>query len=337
MSNLIVEICAIDSVKPHSNADLLELCIIKGWQCVVPKGQYKEGDAITYIPVDAVLPVELSDKLGVTKYLHNGRVRCAKLRGEPSFGVIFNRENSSWPLGMDVASFYNITKYEPPIKNIGGDVETAHPLFPQYTTIENLRNFVDIFDPSEIVVITEKIHGTSCRVGIIEGIRMAGSHKIQRKQMNSKGEESLYWYPYQLPGISQCLTELSSKHNQVILFGEIYGSKIQSLHYGLENQIGFRVFDLFIDGKYVDFNYLDKICITYGILTVPYIGEGLYDLEHIKELSHGNTRLGATHLREGLVIKPMHERYHEKIGRVIFKYLNDDYLLSKGISDSTDY
>jgi len=62
MSTLIVEVCRIDRVLPHANADALELARIKGWQCVIPKGRYVGGDLVTYIPIDSVIPVEHSDR-----------------------------------------------------------------------------------------------------------------------------------------------------------------------------------------------------------------------------------------------------------------------------------
>ncbi len=34
MSTLIVEVCKIENVLPHLNADALDLAQIKGWQCV---------------------------------------------------------------------------------------------------------------------------------------------------------------------------------------------------------------------------------------------------------------------------------------------------------------
>src|SRR5918997_3744399 len=164
MSSLIVEVCRIERVLPHPNADVLELAHIKGWQCVVPKGKYAPGSLVTYVPIDAVLPVELSERLGVTKYLSNGRVRCAKLRGEPSFGLVMDLEDPSWAEGADVREHYGITKYVPPLKPSAGDAENAHPLFVSYTDVENLRNFPAVFAEGEPVVVAEKVHGTNCRV-----------------------------------------------------------------------------------------------------------------------------------------------------------------------------
>ncbi len=110
MSSLIVEVSKIDAINQHPNADALDLAIIKGWQCVVPKGKYQAGDKVVYVPVDAVLPPAVHEPMGITKYLSNGRVRCAKLRGEPSFGVIMDLANPTWETGLDVAAHYGITR-----------------------------------------------------------------------------------------------------------------------------------------------------------------------------------------------------------------------------------
>ena len=127
MSSLIVEVSKIQQILPHPNAEKLELAHVKGWQCVVPKAKYSAGDLIVYIPPDSVLPAELSDRLGITKYLSNGRVRCAKLRGEPSFGVVMDLEDASWTEGLDVRERLGITKFIPPIKTSVGDFAPPHP------------------------------------------------------------------------------------------------------------------------------------------------------------------------------------------------------------------
>ena len=46
MSTLLVEICKINSVKVHSNANKLDVIEIKGWQVVTGKDKFKVGDNI---------------------------------------------------------------------------------------------------------------------------------------------------------------------------------------------------------------------------------------------------------------------------------------------------
>ena len=69
MAECIVEVCRIEKVFRHPNADALELAQIKGWQCVVPLDKYRADELVTYIPIDAMIPVEHSDRWGITKYL----------------------------------------------------------------------------------------------------------------------------------------------------------------------------------------------------------------------------------------------------------------------------
>ena len=45
----------IAEIKPHPNADALELAKINGWQVCVKKNEFKVGDWCLYITVDTVL------------------------------------------------------------------------------------------------------------------------------------------------------------------------------------------------------------------------------------------------------------------------------------------
>ena len=329
MSSLIVEVSTIDEVLPHPNADNLALAVVKGWQTVIGKDQYKKGDKVIYIPPDSVLPTELSDKLGVTKYLSKGRVRCIKLRGEMSFGLIIDVENKQLEVGTDVAILYGISKWEPPLR-LGGKSCSEHPMLQRYTDIENLRNFPNIFNEGEPVILTEKIHGSNCRIGLINGEKIAGTHRTQRVKPNNLSED-LYWFPFTLEPINKYLEDMSKEHECIIIFGEMYGNRIQNLTYGLnkQNEVGFAAFDILIDGKYLSSFEFAAHTGKYQIPIVPIVDICPYGFTKVKELSMGNTLLRGGHIREGIVIKPIEERTHPKIGRVVLKMLNDAYLLKE--------
>ena len=117
MSSLVVPVSTISKVRKHPNADSLDIAEVLGWQVVVPVGRYTEGERIVYFPSDTVLPLELSERFGVTKYLSKGRIRNARLRGEPSFGLVVDVEDPTWEVGQNVAEYYGATKYEPPIRS----------------------------------------------------------------------------------------------------------------------------------------------------------------------------------------------------------------------------
>lgn len=326
MSSNLVEVRKINAVRPHPNADRLELAFIGGWQCVVPKGKYIGGELVTYIPTDSIIPVELSERLGITKYLTNGRVRAARLRGEPSYGVVMEPMGKE---GENVADKLGIVKYVPELKFAVGDTEPSDPRFHAYTDIENLRHYPTVLEDGETVVVTEKIHGTNCRIGLVrdggEPKRVAGSRTLQRKY----SEDSTYWFPWTIPEVENMLISMLNRHpsaESVVVYGEVYG-KVQSLQYGLSDCLRFRAFDIAIDGRFLDHPEFRDTCTLAGVEMAPVIYTGAYALATIVEASKGRSTIpGADHIREGVVVRPLRERTHPKVGRVVLKYVSDDYL-----------
>ncbi|MGB0384964.1 MAG: RNA ligase (ATP) [Ardenticatenaceae bacterium] len=353
MSSVVVEVVEIEKIYPHPNADKLFLAQIKGWQTVIKKledgsPQFNVGERVVYIPPDSTLPKELAERWGVINYLSqrtniNGErvlvVRRVRLRGEPSYGFVVDLENPDWAAGMDVKEHYGIGKYEPPIKFKAGDAEQAHSLFNKYTDLENLRHFPNVIQNGEEVIITEKIHGTNSRMGYVDGVLLAGSRGLQRKRPEpDQLMDNTYWFPSTLKPVMSLLDELKEQHKQVILFGEIYGRRVQRLAYGQKAGLGYIAFDLHVDGKYLNYDDFKALCDKHKVPSVPLLGRGGYTLDFVRNLSGGRTTLKDKHIREGVVVKPAKERYHAKIGRVILKYVSDAYLLNKKLTaaDTTD-
>ena len=116
MSTIKVEVCTILEIKPHGNADALELATVQGWQMCVKKGVHQPGDLVVYFEQGTVLTEEVAERLCVGAYLSektdiNGDrvsvVHRIKLRGEPSFGLVVHPE-AGMQLGEDVADFYKL-------------------------------------------------------------------------------------------------------------------------------------------------------------------------------------------------------------------------------------
>ena len=192
MSKAIAEVVLIDAIKPHPNADRLEIAVIKGWDTVVQKDTLKVGQKVVYIPYDTIIPPELAHgptdtppgRLNVAKYCavlpkdEQGnrsigyRVRAARLRQYQSYGIIMPLDQSkgddeSWPVGTDVSQHYGITKWVPPEPSEDGDAEKDHPRFHVYTEIERIQNYPGVIKDGEEVVFTEKIHGKCNRLGLV--------------------------------------------------------------------------------------------------------------------------------------------------------------------------
>jgi RNA ligase (TIGR02306 family) len=149
------------------------------------------------------------------------------------------------------------------------------------------------------------------------------------------------WFPWTIPSVKNMMNVLKDRFNAkvIILFGEVFGGSIQNLSYGVAKGkgFGFRAFDLKVDCKYIDYNIFCELCSEFGVDIAPILYKGSFSISKVKELAKGNTTVcDATHIREGVVISPVVERMDSKIGRVKLKYINDDYLFSKGITDCKD-
>jgi len=81
----------INEIKVHPNADKLELAMIKGFQCIVPKGQYNKSDIIIFIQPDYVLPAQdTSNSSWADEYRKYApkRIRAIKIRDQYSEGIV---------------------------------------------------------------------------------------------------------------------------------------------------------------------------------------------------------------------------------------------------------
>lgn len=215
MSELIVEVCEVQKIEDHPNADRMKIATVKGWKTccrhdpVTGWTEFHPGDKCIYFPPDSVLPPALSNgpednppgRLNVNKYLkalpkgqEGGRVAATRLRGVPSYGLIIPIDpkiDQDWPIGTNVAEHFGVTKYEPPATCTDGDADKERSRFYKYSSPEHFQNFMDEFEEGEEIVVTEKIHGMNCRVGTVldtdeEGnptwIFVGGSHDVARKR-----------------------------------------------------------------------------------------------------------------------------------------------------------
>jgi len=330
MSSLFVKVVAIDEIKPHENADSLELAIVGGWQVIVKKGQFSSGDIAVHVPPDAVIPLEVSDRWGVTQYLSKQKVKAVRLRGEMSYGFLVENETGA-ALDDDLKEYYGIIKWEPPIEITGGDQEKQHPLFHIYTGIERYNNFANVLRVGEEVVATEKLHGTNSRIAMVidndERVIMVGSHRTAKKM----GQNCLYELPYHLyterfDHLFNTLMNNDPAVQAVIVFGEIYGFKVQDLQYGCTDK-SYAAYDITVNGEYLDHDYVVRLLQEAGIPIVPIVYQGPFNTQLFQTISMGDTTLmnENAHVREGIVIKPLVERTDPKLGRVILKMINPDY------------
>jgi RNA ligase (TIGR02306 family) len=365
MSDIAITVQTVTSVEAHPDADRLEVVKILGTQCVVPKGEYLPGQRVLYFPPDMMIPEEEADRLGVKKYLKhvrwNGkkvqsRISACRIRGITSYGFPAPCQDR-YKDGFDVTWLFDAEKYEPPAVLCGGvpGGKGSNPYaleegnFLRYTDIQNFYRYPNIFDAEEKVVVTEKIHGTNSRVGVMfednDWVYAAGSHKVRWMETD---QANRYWKPLRNHGMLSLLAELCDDTlEDIIVYGEIFGSKVQDLDYGAEGDEGYRVFDIRVNGTYLDWPEVVSLCQQHDLLTVPVIYEGPWGcMSHvIDEYAAGQTSVGTPVRkfkgREGIVIKPVEERFTRMIDgemsggrRAILKYISADYIDRKGAQDN---
>lgn len=359
MSSLIVEVCEIKDIQPHPNADRLEIATVKGWSCIVQKESYETGDVCVFFPPDSVLPEWLIDKYNLEFLKKGGRVGTLKLRGYISQGLILpimclaSKRNIMPNVGDNVAEILGVTKYEPPQKHVqAGKVTTKkvqNPHFSRYTDIENVQNFPDVFKEGDIVVITEKIHGSNIRFGwlpieinwrggnIFSILRslfrkyvlkethefVYGSHNVQLQWDGQKNfyDKNIY---------SEILKryDLSLLPKDHIFYGEVYGKGVQELEYGCDNLM-LAIYDIKLKaGNYADWSYVESVCQYYKLPIVPVVYFGEFSQFHLEKHTSAKSVL-CDDISEGCVVKTIFERNHPRIGRMILKSINPEYLARK--------
>lgn len=287
-----------------------------------------------------------------------------RIEGKPyGMGDVYVPENSYIPYlvvneGDNVADFLGITKYEPPIPaTMGGEIFNGGTEIVVPYDVEPIQKYMDAFVEGELFEATEKIHGTQTRFIFSKGIaneETFGENKdiyIASKGQGDKGlffknnlsnANSYYVRAFKLNDIENKVvnSELYKNSDMLTLFGETYG--MQDLKYGLENgHIGYRLFDVYVgkprQGRFLNYEECKAFALELGIERVPSLYVGEYSFEKVMELTSGKTTLGKNkdQIREGVVIRPLNERYINGLGRCFLKSVSEAYKLRKG--ETTEY
>ena len=363
MSNLIVEICKIEEVISHPNADRLDIVKIKDWYCVTQKDSFIVGDLALYFPIDSILPEKIESLIfgkDAKVKLDNHRIRTIKLRKIISQGLVIKPEIvdiHKYKLGDDFTSELGITKYEPPEKlpNAYGSCNKVKKMyinsnFNKYTDISNIKNYPSVFEDGEQVYISEKLHGTSFRCGWVENEANTYWKKIKKffgllpkyefvwgsrnVQLSSPKYEEKYFYDENVYAKTVKAYYLKNRlqHGEV-LYGEIVGHGIQEGYgYGcIEGETKLYAYDIMKDNEYMDAEDFFEACFSKNIPTVPFLYLGDYNKMIVEECTVGKSKLCPENqpIIEGCVVKPIIEQNSPYVGRKVLKSINPNFLLLK--------
>lgn len=387
MSSFEVLVREVDDVIDHGNADRLSIVKVLGFEAITAKlddgsHRFQPGDKIVYVPEGAIVPEAVLKErgywneekdIGMLAGKTGTRVKAIRLRGVLSQGLVWHTTpdaitvdlddlTSSSPMifiqnggeergavpGEDVADFFGITKWEPPIPaGMDGDVIGASEFAYNYD-IENFQTYPD-FIVAQDVEATEKLHGTNFRISYRPGVKYddlfgEGDVAITSKGMGAKGlvltntEKNRVGNLYVRMAIELGLIDLIRAFGvdlgeAVDLFGEIYGVGVQDLHYGTSKP-SYRAFDMRVNHEFLSPEEKADTLQTLGIEQVPVLYRGPFDLDKLTELRDGQSALGGC-IREGIVVTAMGDQTPRQADfghslRPILKMVSPDYLTRKG-------
>jgi RNA ligase (TIGR02306 family) len=344
----------VSALRPIEGADLIELAIVDGWQCVVKKGEFAIGDLGVYFEIDSFLPstdaryafleprfIKWEGKIGA-------RIKTMKLKSQLSQGLFLPA--TAYPEieaveDLDVTETLGIEKWEKPLPAcLGGTARGNFPSFIPKTDQERVQNIRGLFEDWGHHTFQEstKMDGSSMTVYYV-----AKGSCAYEQNAKPDGEGNM---PDELSGVCSRNLDLvetqgnqfwiTARENQIIeklrglgrnlaIQGELCGSGIQSNFEKFPEGVhDFFVYDIWdIDAQeYLSPAQTHQVAQDFGLKHVPVhgyivlnkaaqtIGELLYRAE-------GQGINGAK--REGIVFKHIESGFS-------FKCISNSYLLKHG-------
>lgn len=348
----LASIQRIKKIEPIEGADQIVKAVVLGWEIVIKKDEYKEGDLITYISIDTIVPDKpefefLRDR--------NFRVRTIKLRKQLSQGLIIPVPQGKWKEGDDVTEVIGIKKYEKPDNN---PLRYEKPRMPKkwwkkwiylfkynylYKWFPKLQkkerspfptNLVNITDEERIqnipnvleqykgknFVLSYKLDGSSITI-----LHSRGKFRIcsRRFELHNKNND---WYKvFEETNFKEHILKLVRFFNtdDIIVQGEAIG-KFNGNHHNLQKD-EIRLFNIYRDGKRLNQSVFLETCTA---LKIPHCPEYKtvelnHSLEEVLKMSDIPDIINPKVPAEGLVWRCIEDN-------LSFKAINNKFLLKKG-------
>ena len=335
MHRALASITRITELTPITGADRIELARVAGWQCVVKKGEFKQGELAVYLEIDAVPPDreafawlwQPKGQSGVARP-ESFRIRTLRLRGTLSQGLLMPITQaglSGVNEGDDVTERLGVNKYEPPAPSGMGDWRAGFPSLVPKTDEMRVQAVPQVLEElrGQPFVATVKMDGTSSTFVMVDG----ALHACGRNHSIAEGE-NLYWYVAKKHALGEVLAGSS-----LAIQGEIVGPGVQKNPVGLKDKSLF-VFNIYDtrSGEHLSDAELRKFCSAHGLTPVPVAFEGERFDETVDSLLQKaeGTYAGTSNQREGIVIRPVTPMRSTTLGgRLSFKAISNRYLLNE--------
>lgn len=361
MERKLASVRRIKEIKPHPNADLLDLAIVDGWQLVTAKENgFKAGDLVIYFEVDSFLPIcDKFEWLRKSSYRKMGdkegfRLKTIKLRGELSQGLIVplddaylendkffkaidHADDTLWmynngtnwvsaeEIGFDASEGIGVIKWDPPLPaQLAGVAKGNFPSFIPKTDQERIQNIIDDLDltANDLYETTLKVDGASCTIYCNNGEIGVCSRNIDLKET----PDNSFWIAARQTGL---ITALDKVGMNIAVQAELMGPGIQGNREKLD-RLNLYIFDIFnIDDQEYFFPDARNMFIE-ALRAEGYKGEVIPFITFVKLsnfndvndfLTFANRKSMNHEIAEGVVFKSYSGKRHS------FKCINNEFLL----------
>lgn len=205
--------------------------------------------------------------------------------------------------------------------------------FTQYPHINNIEEVGKISELSE-VIITEKVHGSSMRIGLVDGKIRMGGRRLEFFKITPESKDGQGFVSWVLDtGLDKKISEIFSGHD-IIFYGEWHGSGTPSkgwpqIQKGIRYLKGndFRIFDVKYEGKYLPQSQVKEFASKIGLKTMPVLYRGRPSGEIFNSLIDTMSRVGEENgivdpenTIEGIVIRPEEFLWGEDRSPIMAKY-----------------
>lgn len=353
----MVSIQVIHDIVPIEGADRIEIAKILGWQCVIPKNEYKKYDKVIFFEVDSFLPLDNRYEFLRTScfkkhpILGEGFIiKTAKMRGELSQGlilpidefpeVLLNPDKKYLKVGADLTDLLNVKNisdyFEERATGFGNIIGELPPTIPhtKETRVQAepglLVEFLN-FDPDEEYYITTKLDGSSHSCSLDK----TGFHVYGHNYEYAKDDACPFYKILRDNNIPQKMEKYKDKYPNLVLQGELCGGGIQGNPLMLPKLKWF-VFNAIVDGQRVDLYTLKEIVEDMDLDMVPieevglgsFFKNGYSTIYALLKRAEGD--YNDSFKKEGIVIRPVNPKYSEIIKTDLsMKVINNEYLLNK--------
>lgn len=336
----LATVVVVRKVLPVPGADMICLAEINGWQCVIKKDEFAEGDLAIYYSIDSV--PDFSDPNFDVVKRRGGRIKTIRLRGVLSQGML---SPLSWlqsrghdPTGLregdDVTEKMGVTKYISEEEmdqyfpdGIGKAIDENRLPFPSEvpktdeTRLQDRPQFLGYLADRNIV-ITRKEDGCSATFMWKQGV-----FSICGRNFSYLAPTPTCRYYYLIANKLRMEEAMRGVGRDLAIQGEIVGPKINGNRMRLE-EYHFKVFNVFdiSTHKFLLWREVRALCESLGLSTVPVIFHGnssSLDLTVPAFLGMPDDQTyTAGALAEGIVVKTDDEG-----PRLSFKVISNRYIL----------